>query len=82
MDHVSQFIEERCKQNPESREGVTTLYQSYSSWAKTKEKVPCSMRDFNRGLRQRGFKTAHTEKGEMWQQLGFKLRRLNGSASE
>jgi putative DNA primase/helicase len=66
MGSSTRFIEERCCISHSVRVGVSSLYEAYATWCKQRNQSTWSMKDFNKSLRERGFETTHTEKGNVW----------------
>lgn len=56
QDTISQWIEERCERNLESRELVSDLYADYREWVVKTGEFPVSQRKFSMTLSDSGFK--------------------------
>ena len=52
VDHVLQFLEERCERNEDASTRAKSLFDAYKIWCKSNGYYVCTSKKFNAGLEQ------------------------------
>ncbi len=84
-DWLHNFIQERCIQNPNAREGARALYLEYKLWAQEGGEFVRRESDFAAAMEAAGFEKVTPNNRKMWRGLGIdhwsKLERPHSSGA-
>ena len=80
MDVLAAFLADRCVQTPNATASVNDLYADYRGWCEATREWPLKQRQFSARMKERGFESKHTNKGNVWQGIGLRIPVTNGDA--
>jgi|CXWL01.1.fsa_nt_gi putative DNA primase/helicase len=66
MDTLKSFIQDRCKEKSDASIRSSSLYKSYSNWAKENGEFVMSQTLFSGRLKDLGYSKTHTNIGKVW----------------
>lgn len=71
-DTLGMYIKERTVKDPSLHVLAGTLYENYKEWARSSGiDHPLTSQAFKKALEERGYKQSHTNRGNVWKDLGL-----------
>jgi putative DNA primase/helicase len=72
QDVIEQFFESECLLGSQYQTNATDLFSAFKTWAEDSNERQLTKRDFSTQLDAKGYKKKHTNKGDVWQEIGLK----------